>query len=458
MKKMLLSASALVFGGVVLAQTSNQAAAIDAAKTNPWAGSQANYGVSEQYGNNNKVRVRQAGQNQEVYTFQADGKGKGGNLASVTQISMPGDKPNYATSVQVGTKNEATTLQVGKLNTSGIYQGLKDPASSKNKAFVDQNGTKKGNSTISQDGKSNIAASKQRGKKQSSSIAQEGNKNEAYVYQLEGAHKARVSQVGNSNFSTVHQEGAGVNKAATYQTGGKNLAFQYQKSVLDGAANGAVIVQGGDAPDDDGVTNKFGAYKNALKNYTPSSANTVNNQAGQFQTGNGNGALAVQFGTKNSAQQIQKGDDNAAVIGQDGVHNYANQLQKGNGNAAGILQLGKHNKVYQRQYGNDNFAVSLQEGSRNLVNTYQEGNQLVALTAQSGSKNQALVVQKGNAGQVYGVVQSGNGNIADIMQLDGASCGDFPANEVKCEFPDIKVLKCPIDIPDIDIKAPCPGC
>lgn len=459
MKKMLLGASALVFGGAVLAQTP---ASLETVKSNPWSGSDANYGLSEQYGTENKVRVRQAGAHQEVYTFQADGSGDGSNQASVTQVSMPGTLPNRAATVQLGTENQATSVQWGGYNESAILQGTNDDSSANNKALVSQ-GTGSapvyGNtSVISQDGEYNLAATSQSGTLGYSEVAQNGEANKAFVYQEgENGQIAGISQEGNYNEATAHQSGPGVNAALTLQNGDANRAYQYQESVNAGLGNAAVIVQGETfEAADNKVANKLDLGVDTK--VAPKSTVSSDNHAAQLQFGNENAALTAQYGDENLSRQFQNGYGNAAAIVQDGHDNYANQHQYGNDNAAAILQLGEHNKAYQRQYGNDNLAVSYQEGDANLVNTYQEGNYLVAGTAQIGEGNQVLLVQKGANGQAYGVLQVGSNNSADIMQLDGSSCGDFDANKVECEFPDIKVPTCPIPVDDLDLKDPCPEC
>lgn len=460
MKKTLLSVSALVFGGVVLAQTPSSEAALNAAKSNSLVGASANYGVSEQYGDENKVRVRQAGGNQEVYTYQ-DGVA---NQSSVIQVAEPQDAPNAAITMQIGSENQATSVQYGGLNGSVIAQGLNDDSSNNNKALVVQ-GSKDapvyGNiSVIEQDGEANLAATVQGNWFNNSEIIQEGIENEAYVHQDgESGQDAYVDQLGERNVSTVHQLGAATNYAATIQTGVDNSAYQYQNSWSAGAeGNYGTIIQGDTyvPGSDDLVGDKVGELGNGISTEV-SGTNSIDNGAVQMQYGNGNEGLIVQFGENNLAKQEQDGLYNAALIGQSGENNYANQYQEGDFNAAGIVQMGEHNKAYQRQYGEGNMALSYQEGDHNKVNTYQEGNYALAVTEQIGTGNQALVIQEGQNGQVYGVFQEGCHNSADIMQLDATNCGNFDT-DVKCEFPEITVPNCPIEIPDLDLKDPCPGC
>src|SRR5690606_29747544 len=88
MKKVILGAVALIFAVGMYGQANpqppqapTQAVGVPNNSPDPLA----NRGESVQNGNDNKVRVQQAGTIQGVYTFQDDGTGTGDNRADVMQ-------------------------------------------------------------------------------------------------------------------------------------------------------------------------------------------------------------------------------------------------------------------------------------------------------------------------------------------------------------------------------------
>ena len=84
MRKILLSAAALIVGAASYAQISGAPTSLTVSAL-PGAVVTTNTGESIQNGNGNKVRLRQAGTNQSVFTEQSNGTGLGGNLGDVMQ-------------------------------------------------------------------------------------------------------------------------------------------------------------------------------------------------------------------------------------------------------------------------------------------------------------------------------------------------------------------------------------
>ena len=140
MKKAILCAAALMFGTMAFAQVSGAPTA-SAVPALPGAAANANTGESIQNGNDNKVRVRQAGTSQSVYTNQNDGSGSGGNLAAVQQTGLVNPTSgiaNLAEVLQSGSANQSTTLQEGDYNNAVTRQGQNDDSSARNKAWIRQ--------------------------------------------------------------------------------------------------------------------------------------------------------------------------------------------------------------------------------------------------------------------------------------------------------------------------------
>ena len=496
MKKVILGVSALLFCTVGFAQvtdtdgnaspTPQTVTAISGTDTS------GNAGESIQNGNDNRVRVRQAGSNQTVYTNQNDGSGDGGNLARVMQTGNVTGASGFANATDVrqsGTENQSTTRQEGDLNEAVTRQGQNDDGSAGNKAVIRQgvaNQAESNYAAIDQDGDDNQASTRQTYDNSDAWTQQVGNDNWSRIDQNAGpngtdGHIALVEQTGDNNASDIGQSGAGARNSATaVQLGDGNYAKQIQttSATAGGTGNEALVAQGdGSVATDLNATIFFGQLDN-VDDVTNGafSGDSFNGIAFQMQSGEANDAEIHQFGDDgvdgNYAEQNQGGLSNDAYIIQNafgnpnGGANYARQDQDSNASnsQAGIAQNGFNHKAYQRQTGDDNNVMSTQRGNGNIMNSYQDGDQNRATTAQRGQDNQIHVVQRG--GHSYAATQNlpngspvgmpNGGNVIDVLQL-GPS-GNFATDGIDCVLP---TPMDPMPTPDIgsfSIDAPCPDC
>jgi len=496
MKKLILSASALLICGLGYSQVTDThgTASPTSVYVSPLSGSAglANSGESIQNGNDNRVRVRQAGALMSVQTIQSDGSGSGGNLADVRQTGNVAPPPsgfaNDANVYQTGTANQSRTRQEGDFNQAITNQGQNDDGSARNRARIQQgtNGQAEGNyAAIDQDGNDNQANTLQTYDNNDAWTQQLGDDNKSLVSQDGGpnqtdGHSASVDQEGDNNGSIVMQSGAGArNTAVAVQLGDDNFAKQVQSTdaVAGGLGNLATVSQGDGSVNSNLVpTILFGQLDNVddITN-VGFSGDSFGGIAYQTQGGSDNESEIHQFGASgvdgNYAEQNQSGDSNDAMIVQNafgnpsGGANYARQDQDDNASnsQAGIAQNGFNHKAYQRQTGDDNNIMSTQRGNGNLVNTYQDGDQNRGTTAQRGVDNQILLVQRG--GHSYSVTQNlpngspvgspNGGNQADILQL--GPNGDFSADAIECVFEDQMSMPMP-ELGTFSLGDVCPGC
>ncbi|MDT0644610.1 hypothetical protein RM553_17355 [Zunongwangia sp. F363] len=474
MKKVILSAAALMFGAVTFAQQDvNHAERQEASQvTNHSSDVDANRADVDQWNTSQKAFVQQVGERNSAQVDQSDGAygGTGGNQAMIYQsgpYSLSGPwynlqyeseaEDNQAEVNQAGTTNESALYQRGSNNDARSDQGL-DGSASDNKVAIYQgdfdNYPYSGNS-------GNDAFAKQEGSENSSLIAQDDNNNDAmtaqdgdgnkvYVTQtsrqdgsVDEGQMALVEQYGDMNESTVAQDGRGArNNATTYQLGNNNKAWQKQYNTSDDAGdeNTATITQGtlGYIPSD---------YAIAI----------------QDQRGEDNEASITQYDgnevASNYAQQDQDGDDNDAAITQENVFeghdNFAKQIQDGNYNEAIIGQKGDGHKAQQWQKGNNNFAESHQQGKDHKAFVWQRYDNNYAFTNQNNIGNDALVVQSG--GQSATVDQlDGSGNEATVFQ-SGPYGMPYGAPQ-HCDF-DSPIGTPSVPTPDdLTLADPCPDC
>ena len=493
MKKAILCAAALMFGTMAFAQVSGAPTA-SAVPALPGAAAGANTGESIQNGNDNKVRVRQAGTSQSVYTNQNDGSGSGGNLAAVQQTGLVNPTSgiaNLAEVLQSGSANQSTTLQEGDYNNAVTRQGQNDDSSARNKALIRQ-GTgqqaENNHAAIEQDGDDNLARTQQTYDNSDAWTRQVGDENKSMIVQNAGpngsdGHEANVEQYGDRNESAVDQDGfpgqGGRNVATTYQLGDDNQAKQKQKTTAASgvAGNRGSIVQGpgpydvliGAANSDAGSI--YAAWPGGVAG-SPT-LESIGAKAKQTQYGKMNEAAIRQIGgtvgASNYGEQEQlSGWNNDAALyqghffaGED--DNYGKQSQAGDNNDAGLVQSGSGMKGLQTQYGHRNDAASVQVGEDHRLNVHQRGNDNVAETGQAGSGNAALLTQRD--GQSYSIAQNLNlgwldrsqgGNQADVLQL--GPNGDFSADYIDCDFDPPMNLDMNYNIPDLIIDDVCPDC
>ena len=475
MKKVILSAAALAFGAIAFAQTTPPTAPSTVSVEMPSTlnAEDGDQGESIQTGNDNRVRVRQAGVNQSVYTNQANGSGTGGNLAWTIQTGQVGDATNPAPGTsgmdnavevrQQGTENSSYTKQEGDDNKAETLQGMNNDASARNVAYIRQGTGQQAQSneaSISQDGDDNKAHTVQTFDNNDAFTIQNGTGNESDINQRANpnaapGHYAYVDQDGMDNQSKVDQDGSATQRAETLQLGNDNDARQTQSG--DAPGNTALINQGYQTKYDGPTRGTIGQDLLDVDDWTgggPTGDNSYGATAVQEQTGSNNAGEIAQYGeadgdaSGNNASQQQKGDNGAAFIVQnaygntDGGRNYAFQIQEaGDGNVAGIAQNGEGHKAWQYQEGDMNSALSTQRGEGNKAKTSQIGSDNDVTTAQRGQMNVALVSQMTD-GASYVASQNVadgfnfGGNQIDVLQV-GPGTDDFTEpSGLDCEFTD----------------------
>ncbi|MDC6352447.1 hypothetical protein PP178_12880 [Zeaxanthinibacter sp. PT1] len=491
MKKVMLSAAALMIGGLAFGQVTNSAGTAPDATPVPNLSldGDANTGLSIQNGDDNRVRVRQAGTSQSARTTQDNGAGTGGNLAWLMQtgeVQAASGVGNEAEVQQSGTANESFTKQEGDYNDAFTAQGQNNDASSGNKARIRQGTGQQAQdnfAAIEQDGDDNIAFTRQTYDNSEAWTRQVGNENKSMILQDAGpnqtdGHSAFNHQEGDRNESSIDQSGlGGRNTATAYQIGFDNQSKQLQVTSAPSGSSGnrGSVSQGTffEIP-------SLSQFASDMLAYDPQ-ANTVwfnpptaGNKAKQTQYGENNGAEIAQWGgdvdASNYAEQLQDvgSSGNDAVIFQ-GHHytgepsNYAKQYQTGADNRAGLTQTGSANKALQDQRGDENEALSSQMGSEHLLNIHQRGNLNFGTSVQHGAGNAALLVQ--HDGQSYSIEQnaglfaldrSAGGNQADILQM--GPNGDFGAGAIPCEFDEPMNLDMTYDVPPVVIEDICDDC
>ncbi len=499
MKKIMLSAAALLIGTIAFAQVSGAPTADQSLVPQNSADAEANAGLSIQNGNDNKVRVRQAGELNTSYTEQDNGTlGSGGNLARVRQTGAVngnvGDsgEDNAAEVRQSGTANQSTTRQEGDRNNAYTAQGQNDDgASTGNKARIQQgiaNQAEDNFAAIEQDGDNNQANTLQTTDNSDAWTRQIGNDNKSMITQNAApedsdGHLANNYQEGNGNENAIMQSGAGArNTATSEQVGDNNKAKQTQTTdaLEGGVGNTAMNFQGFT-----GATNADISMSNAIFVDINSNVDDVfggsditgsgtNQSFGgivfQNQGGNDNEAAAFQYGSasdgSNYIKQTQAsgtGNDAFAIQnrydGPGGGDNEGEQFQAGDNNLLGLSQIGTGHKSLQTQEGDDNKALSAQQGTDNLLNIHQRGNDNWATSAQRGDANAALIVQRD--GQSFIAQQNldglgGGGNQIDALQL--GPDGDFGTDGIDCGFNEQMDPTMDYTIDPFDLGDVCPGC
>jgi hypothetical protein len=482
MKKVIFCAIALMLGGMTYAQYGPQyvgpteTSALQPAL--PGAAVGANTGLSIQNGLDHKVRVQQAGTEQSAYSFQDNGSGSGGNLADIGQMGHMSDDSgvqNAADVIQSGDINQSTTMQRGDYNSAVTKQGL-NYASIGNKGFIEQgmmNHEHATNNTakLEQDGADNQGVIYQTYDYNDAWTVQDGERNNSFVRQIAdphmtAGHYAYTKQIGADNENTIMQNGMGTeglaNWAWAYQTGSENKSHQSQINTgLAGSefVNYAMVDQGAFQEGLLTVGNITALTildSKVVEKLAGLSTFTSGSLAFQNQNGDDLDAEVHQFGKDSYSEQNQTGSGNDAFVIQDSngeSGHYARQDQDGTNSFATLGQFGNGNRAWQRQLDDDNIVVSSQIGHNNKLNTYQDGDGNRGNTIQHGKDNLALLTQRG--GHSYSIVQHGQGNQADILQLDGL--GDFTADYINCSFEN--PIDAPImnDIPELIIDPICNG-
>ena len=499
MKKIMLSAAALLIGAAMFAQVPGAPVADQNLVPQNSADAEANAGLSIQNGNDNKVRVRQAGELNTSYTEQDNGSGVGGNLARVRQTGAVngnvGDsgEDNAAEVRQSGSANQSTTRQEGDRNNAYTAQGQNNDASTGNKARIQQgiaNQAEDNFAAIVQDGDNNQANTLQIVDNSDAWTRQIGDDNKSMITQ-DGApedtdgHLANNYQEGTGNENAIMQDGAGArNTALSTQYGDNNQAKQTQTTdALEGgignkAVNyqgftGAGAVQLADIVTADAIFSDINNNVDDTFSGSSTTGSVTNESFGgivfQDQAGSDNEAYSVQYGSSvdgsNYIKQTQSGSGNDALAiqnrggGPGGGDNEAEQFQAGDDNELGISQNGTGHKALQTQDGNRNKALSSQLDSGNLLNIHQRGDDNWATSAQRGDANAALLVQRD--GQSFIAQQNldglgGGGNQIDALQL--GPDGDFGTDGIDCGFNEQMDPTMDYTIDPFDLGDVCPGC
>lgn len=484
MKKVILSAAALMIGGFVFAQitprTPDQAVTI----ANHSSNSDANTGEAVQNGNDQRVYVNQVGRQQSAAVYQNNGAfGAGGNRAWINQVEDQTSTSGYQNLGEVhqkGTNNQSQILQSGANNSALTRQG--DPGlglSSGNRIAIQQTHTGHSPSTEIQNnavealqyGKDNQMRVRQDHKNNNLYTKSTGNANKIDVLQRSNVnysdgHGAEINQLGDDNAAFLRQEGNGAgNSSLVVQVGSDNTSMQQQvASATSGAGNNAFVNQGGAAPTTNigtgGVTALNGVDGQIFSGF--SNVTAKESVASQHQDGENNLVEVNQYGIGNHSLQKQEGNNNEGLVIQNATgsfygNNTVHQQQTGNDNYSAIAQKGRDHQAWQRQSGNNNEMLSTQRGSENLTSAYQKGDNNVAYTAQAGHHNKIALSQYN--GQSYSVQQNlgfggGADNQASILQQGP---GGNNANIYQCDVsrltPQTFVDVDPLNIPDL-----CPGC
>lgn len=264
--------------------------------------------------------------------------------------------------------------------------------------------------------------------------------------------------------------GSSDNEAIALQFGDGNKSYQVQSNTgATGDGNAALVQQG------TGIfSGSIGslAFTEAFDMNTevdeflnsPNSDVSYGATAYQSQTGERNDAEIYQYGrvdgsdSNNEAGQVQDGDDNGALIVQSvggndqGGDNYAFQIQTENSsnNLAALAQNGTGNKGFQWQDGTNSRVRSVMRGSMNKLSTYQQGDANDIETAQRGHHNAVLITQQsdGNSFVAMQNVPSGmpnSGNQIDVWQTGpGLDSFNDPANYFDCDFTNEVMTKMPL--------------
>ncbi|OAB75823.1 hypothetical protein [Cochleicola gelatinilyticus] len=452
MKKVILSAMALMAGSLVFAQVSGDAAAPQAQQADYASGASMPSNAVEniQSGVENYMLVRQEGTSSSVYIDQSEGGAGVGNLIYVRQSGdVDGNEAdsgegNMADVRQAGTNNDGFVRQEGDFNEAAMvqnagsdnnigyirqgtgqnaennYAGLVQDGSG-NSGWIQQTFDNSEALTL-QDGTNHQALTVQDANPNNSNghdakVEQLGDQQKSYVSQIGSDSRADVFQEGDQNYSDVKQSGTGVNVADVDQSGSLNQSF----IVSAGNGQNATVFQDGD--------------ENAAD--VGQSGAAVNN-AHVVQIGNGDYA--------NQRQTNAAGADNNALINQGDLANALSlsELDVLYDATNGVLDTefgnpspGSFNGVaYQTQNGDGNRAESHQFGDESFIDFspfpgIQPVGPNYSKQEQTGSGNEALVVQ--NAFHGLGPftdaiipdgentalqVQTGNNNSVSLIQRD----------------------------------------
>ncbi len=428
MKKMMLSAAALLIGSIAVAQVADPGTATNLSTSGNANAAEVTQGTESYDADYQKARVRQIGLNNSAVIGQNGSAGavEDGNSADILQIG----EDAQAEIAQNGLANLAFVGQDGGgdglgSNQALINQGQTDAASSGNIGVITQGesgvddeffGAEANEAALTQDGTGNAAGITQLFDFNDATVTQTGVNNASTVRQesldlsTDGL-EATVSQTGDLNIAVVdqaHDEGlanGGRSTATTTQIGDANQALQIQRSTAAQGETGetAVINQGVNYASNlaEAIQDQRGAGNYAEINQDGSAdgpnAGDPGDYAKQRQVGYNNNALANQdttngVGDANFSFQDQAGNDNGSNHDQSGGANYAQSAQYGNNNLVNTDQLGQGNRAHVTQIWSNSVANTSQEGAANFALVHQNEGNSSAVT-QHGAHNKAAVFQ-----------------------------------------------------------------
>ena len=367
-----------------------------------------NVATTEQIGSNNDVLVKQIGDNNEAESHQYGNQ----NDAFVKQEG----EDNFGIADQLnGDRNELYVTQSGNSNKVFGVQGMipgyyaEDGITTYNMVSNDNDGT------INQMGDNNLADFLQVGSNNDGLIGQNGSGNKAYAYQgwagnwwgfggvlanlFTNNSTATIEQINNNNTGAIWQYGGNNNEANILQDGNNNTA-----SIAQGFI-----------------------YNDYAYDFTYPVYNTQNNYASIDQLGNSNTAKLFQLGNGNLFKLTQNGDGNSvgydpsasglllvrnAYFAQDGNHN----------KFAGVWKSANNDLVFWEDHVAEQFngatldAESYQKGDYNKIGLRQ-GQDDWALIQQDGIGNEGLLYQYGVDQNQATMLQFGNYNSSQIVQI-----------------------------------------
>ncbi len=430
MKKMMLSAAALLIGSIAMAQVADPATATNLSPSDNANAAEVTQGADGYDADYQKARVRQIGLRNSAVIGQ-DGTASSvedGNSADVYQFG----RENSAEIGQDGFNNRAAIAQVGTDNqfetgsSAIIEQGLLDDTSRDNVGVVNQLpgdgdnlGAQGNQAALTQNGDRNAAEINQSFDRNEAAVTQDGDDNIVNVDQVSNANlsdgmSATVSQTGNENISVVDQApnesitgntDSGRSVATTSQVGDGNQALQVQRSTalegsvgetatinqgLDGGVTGAIAIQDqrGESnnatinqDDDGGYVAEEGDYAKQRQVDSYNVATATQSRDGAAADAAGNFSFQDQKGYSNVSTHTQTGGGNFAQGVQDGINNNLTTNQTGNDNRAHVTQIWANSVANTDQVGTANFAfVNQMEGESSAI-------------TQHGSHNKAAVFQ-----------------------------------------------------------------
>jgi len=362
----------------------------------------ANAAETEQDGNQNEVLVKQIGDLNEAESHQYGNQ----NDASVVQT---GDE-NVGVADQLrGDRNAADVTQEGDLNegyiiqglTSDYYSGVPD-APLYNIAASDNTGS------ISQLGDGNWGDLGQYGNNNQASLEQEGNSNNSGIYQgWDGSWWNSAFVSGSNNVATVKQIGDN-NFGGVWSLGDRNTTHLDQ----NGSDNMARLSQGYN-------------YPNIGTPPLPVLYPVFDNIIEVTQNGNDNFVRNFQYGNNNILKLVQNGDGNTVGGRSTSGASYRNEYfqQFGNHNKlAGVFKNANNDLSFWQSQNAEQYngatldADSYQKGDYNDIGLRQ-GQDDLGLIQQDGIGNEALLWQQGANQNVATMMQFGNNNTSQVVQI-----------------------------------------